>query len=203
MTSHSSPNKHIVQRIGTGLEGGHQRGACHWTTFLQNNITGGFSYPARIKLMYYFSTHAKTLLWFLHWILFYGKVPWFLIYYIISSYQVLSYFKNYKMHSSKMFGTPCATYYILCVYIFLKPWTNLSRVLFKIHPQSISQVWGKNRTSAQKTSTYSTGAVIWNFGEMTLKISYARKKNKGRLRYFLPFSNIKAWEMKCPNLFQK
>ena len=51
----------------------------------------------------------------------------------------------------------------------------------------------KQNINSQKTSTYPTGDdVILNFVEMTLKINYARYKNKGRLQYFCPLDNAKA-----------
>lgn len=199
ITSNLAPNKHIVHRIEIGVEGGHRRGPWCWNIFSHYNVVGEFSYLVRIKLVYYFSIPAWISMSFLHRISFYGQFLRFLTYYIISSCQKVSYFNNYKVHSSKNFGTPHAMYYIFMH--FKNPEQISLESLFKMQPQAQSCMIGKQNINSQKTSTCPTSAAFWNFVEISLTISHSVCKNKGRLQYFLLLDNIKPSEMKCPNLF--
>ena len=93
--------------------GGHWRRPWCWNMLLQNNIMDELSYPERTKWMYSFSTPVRTFpCHFCTELYFMEKLPWFFNTFIISSHHVVSHF-NCKMHASKMFGIPCATYYTL------------------------------------------------------------------------------------------
>lgn len=92
--------------------------------------------------------------------------------------------------------------YVLDIYAFFKNPEQISlEILFKTQPQAQSSVIGKQNSSSQKTSTCPTSAALWNVVEISLKMSHAVCKNKGRLQYLLLLGNSQASDMKCPRLF--